>query len=152
MVLRSDFNNIGGDTFIYFFIHFIMLYSLLLSLSSFLFFSLFPTFVHARSQNISIDDQYGDPTNGQTITYTPSGAWSVGQTCGNDNNSNCAASPSPSQSAFMATWMEGVMNSTSNNNDSSSDQPVSASVPFLGRSLFFHTGHTYQRRLCTTSG
>ena len=35
------------------------------------------------------------------------------------------------------------MNSTSNNNDSSSDQPVSASVPFLGRSLFFsHRPHT----------
>lgn len=104
--------------------------SSLLYLSFFFFLSLFQIPVHARSQNISIDDQYGDPVNGQKITYTPNNSWFVGQSCDDD----CVANPSPSQSAFMATWMEGISNSSS----SDSDQTVSALVPFSGTAVYVY--------------
>ncbi|EMD39543.1 hypothetical protein CERSUDRAFT_71443 [Gelatoporia subvermispora B] len=32
-------------------------------------------------QNVTVDDTHGDPTTGEQFTYTPSAAWSEGQSC-----------------------------------------------------------------------
>lgn len=65
------------------------------------FLSLFIIVISARQFNITIDDQDGDPSNGNHITYTPLGAWHVGQNC-----SVCLTDVTPQSSAYLGTWMD----------------------------------------------
>ncbi|EJD06217.1 uncharacterized protein FOMMEDRAFT_145466 [Fomitiporia mediterranea MF3/22] len=57
---------------------------------------------HTRGvlNNVTIDDQNGDPTTGQYIQYSPSEAWRRGQDC-----NNCTARPNAART-FDGTWMD----------------------------------------------
>ena len=83
-----------------------------------------------RHVNVTIDDQFGDPTNGQVIQYSPPAAWRSGQNC-----QQCAAKPTPATKAHNGTWMNGIFAGTGQNGTSA--QIISASVPFIGM-LFSH--------------
>ena len=51
------------------------------------------------SHNVTIDDQYGDESNGRLVSYSPSsGAWSLGTMC-----DDCRLRPNASL-AFNGTW------------------------------------------------
>ncbi|KAJ7592202.1 hypothetical protein C8J56DRAFT_780713 [Mycena floridula] len=63
----------------------------------FFFLSLFPWSLLAA--NVTIDDTYGDPTNGKQITYAPVERWTVGQTC-----SFCAVKPPNSSQMYNGSW------------------------------------------------
>lgn len=76
---------------------------------------------------MTIDDQDGDPTNGNHIIYTPDGAWSVGQNC-----SGCTAKPSPQSDAYLGTWMDATFNPAGTVTNSVPDQIIQASVNFVG--------------------
>lgn len=52
----------------------------------------------ASLQNITIDDEYGDPSNGLKPYYAPSDGWNAGASC-----SACLARPDPSH-AYNGSW------------------------------------------------
>lgn len=75
--------------------------------------------------NITIDDQLGDATNGNTVTYKPDGAWSAGLTC------DCNADPDLSQ-VSSGTWTWTKYQPDADQDDPYYGQIRSASVPFFG--------------------
>lgn len=82
----------------------------------------------ARQFNITIDDQQGDPSNGNHISYTPSDAWNVGQTC-----TACTAKVTPQSDAYLGTWMDATFNPTGNATNNAPGQIPQASVSFTGK-------------------
>ena len=52
--------------------------------------------------NVTVDDQYGDPTTGLSVLYSPSSKWEDGQSC-----DNCTAQPNATN-AYMQTWKIGT--------------------------------------------
>lgn len=77
--------------------------------------------VTAVLQNITIDDYYGDPSNGLVPTFAP-GGWIIGQSC-----SGCSAHASALM-AYNGTW-----------HDSTTQKggiPHSATILFNGESLY----------------
>ena len=85
--------------------------------------------VSARRFNVTIDDQGGDPTNGNQIIYTPSGAWQAGQNC-----TTCTAQPSQSD-AYLGTWMDSTFNPNGTKTNDTPGQIIQASVSFTGMRL-----------------
>lgn len=79
--------------------------------------------------NVTIDDQYGDPTTGQVIQYNPPEAWQPGQSC-----DGCTAKPRPVSSAHNGTWMDATFNPSGTVTNGVPGQLISASVPFVGES------------------
>ena len=75
---------------------------------------------------ITIDDQLGDPTNGNTITYKPEGAWSTGVNC------SCEANPDLSH-VYKGTWTWTKYQPDNGTDDPFFGQIRSASVPFFGK-------------------
>ena len=81
----------------------------------------------AGDVNVTIDDQLGDPINGNLFSYKPAGAWASGVSCG------CNANPDLSQ------VKDGTWTWTKFQPDNSSDDPFygkirSATIPFFGES------------------
>ncbi|KAI5117401.1 hypothetical protein M0805_004623 [Coniferiporia weirii] len=85
----------------------------------------------ADSVNVTIDDQFGDPTNGQHIFYEPSEAWKVGQTC-----TDCAAKLSPVSDVYLGTWMDSTFYPAGDASVSTSGQISTASVSFVGTAVY----------------
>lgn len=54
--------------------------------------------------NNTVDDTFADPRTGDTVIYTPEGAWSEGSA----NCARCIAHPSE-QSLYRGTWHEGMV-------------------------------------------
>ncbi|KAI5117400.1 hypothetical protein M0805_004622 [Coniferiporia weirii] len=81
--------------------------------------------------NVTIDDQFGDPTNGQHIFYDPSEAWQAGQTC-----TSCTARPSPASDAYLGTWTDATFNPSGTVTNSVPDQIIQASVSFVGTAVY----------------
>lgn len=79
--------------------------------------------------NITIDDQDGDPTNGEKIVYTPGASWNIGQDC-----SGCHLKP-PETDAFDGTWMDSTYWNTSDTNPEAG-HIVQASVGFKGAQTY----------------
>ena len=88
--------------------------------------------VYPRLVNFTIDDQDGDPTNGQQIRYDPPSAWSAGQLC-----TGCSAQPKPQSSAYLGTWMDATFNpdGPSANISGVPGQIVQATTNFIGESV-----------------
>ncbi|EJD06216.1 uncharacterized protein FOMMEDRAFT_18373 [Fomitiporia mediterranea MF3/22] len=83
--------------------------------------------------NVTIDDQFGDPTTGQVIQYNPPEAWNPGQTC-----SGCTAKPAPASNAHNGTWTDATFfpAGTGIGTTNVSGQIISASVPFVGTAVY----------------
>ncbi|KAL5490658.1 hypothetical protein ACEPAI_5492 [Sanghuangporus weigelae] len=79
--------------------------------------------------NVTIDDQYGDPSTGQIIQYNPPEAWSIGQDC-----AKCSAKPRPISNAYRSTWMDASY--FRSGRGGVSGQLVTASVPFIGSAVY----------------
>ncbi|KAI0666261.1 hypothetical protein C8Q78DRAFT_1072504 [Trametes maxima] len=65
-------------------------------------------FAAAALVNVTIDDTFGDESNGNKISYQPESAWNVGQDC-----PACTAKPDISQ-VFNRTWHDTTFNGSSN--------------------------------------
>lgn len=89
---------------------------------------LFTPLAFARSYNVTIDDQMGDPTTGRTINYSPSEAWNNGQAC-----DTCSSVPSPAGMAYMSTWKDGTF-FPAGSDSTYAGQILTASVAFVGKS------------------
>ncbi|KAL5490659.1 hypothetical protein ACEPAI_5493 [Sanghuangporus weigelae] len=87
--------------------------------------------IHGREVNVTIDDQFGDPTTGQVIQYNPSGAWHPGQSC-----EPCTAKPRPISNAHNGTWTDGTFFPEGTGTNGLSGQIISASVPFIGTAVY----------------
>ena len=83
--------------------------------------------VHAKLYNVTIDDQDGDPTNGNKIIYTPSTSWQAGQNC-----TPCTARPTPQSSAYLGTWMDSTFNPDGTGTNDTPGQIIQAGVSFTG--------------------
>lgn len=81
---------------------------------------------YASQYNVTIDDQIGDPTNGNLIQYTPQDEWIIGQTC-----SDCDLNSDQRSHAYFGTWM----NATYETTGSLAGHIKQASVTFEGRLL-----------------
>ncbi|KAH8114188.1 hypothetical protein DFH11DRAFT_254255 [Phellopilus nigrolimitatus] len=81
--------------------------------------------------NVTIDDQFGDPTNGEQITYNPPSAWQTGQNC-----QLCTAKPSPASDAYMATWHDASFNPAGTATNNVAGQIIQASVSFTGSAVY----------------
>ncbi|KAI5117398.1 hypothetical protein M0805_004620 [Coniferiporia weirii] len=81
--------------------------------------------------NVTIDDQDGDPTNGQHISYSPPGAWQAGQTC-----TDCTAKPSPASDAYLGTWTDSTFYPAGDTTVSTSGQIIQASASFVGTAVY----------------
>ena len=77
--------------------------------------------------NVTIDDQYGDPTNGLQIVYNPPSAWQKGQTC-----TNCTATVTPASDTWMGTWMDATYNPSGDVTNKVPGQIIQASISFTG--------------------
>ncbi len=78
--------------------------------------------------NISIDDTYGDLTNGQKPIYQPSGPW-FGPRCGE----SCILGPQPSaSSAFDGTWTAATYDPS---NSSYSNTGINITFSFTGQKI-----------------
>ncbi len=73
-------------------------------------------------QNISIDDQNGDPVTGQEIQYSKN--WSFGPTC-----TKCEAKVNPPNEPFDQSWHDSTF--------LTNGPLLTASVTFTGRYLLF---------------
>ena len=104
-----------------------------ISLSIFIHFAV----TSARQFNVTIDDQEGDPTNGNQIIYTPDGAWNIGQNC-----SKCVAKPTPKSDAYLGTWMDSTFLATGKS--AFVGQVLQASISFVGTSLPANCRNTCQ--------
>ncbi|KAJ7480074.1 hypothetical protein B0H11DRAFT_2280753 [Mycena galericulata] len=80
--------------------------------------------------SITIDDQDGDPTSGNTIVYSPPGAWILGAI---GNCPNCA-SPSPDL-AYLNTFHGSLFNPGNSKKQQPPQQPPTATVTFFGTSV-----------------
>ncbi|KAJ7674450.1 hypothetical protein B0H17DRAFT_1334889 [Mycena rosella] len=90
--------------------------------------SVLSLFLLCSAKTIIIDDQAGDPTNGNTITYTPTNLWI------SDAIGGCSGCPGPSPDlAYMNTWHGAVFNSQNKNRNAPS---LTASVNFYGTSVW----------------
>ncbi|KAL5528883.1 hypothetical protein ACEPAG_4857 [Sanghuangporus baumii] len=87
--------------------------------------------IHGREINVTIDDQFGDPTTGQIVQYNPSGAWQPGQSC-----EACTAKPQPINNAYNGTWTDGTFFPEGTGMNGLSGQIISASVPFIGTAVY----------------
>ncbi|KAL5478441.1 hypothetical protein ACEPAI_2625 [Sanghuangporus weigelae] len=87
------------------------------------------TLVFARSYNVTIDDQMGDPTTGRSISYSPADVWNDGQTC-----ERCTARPSPASNAYMGTWKDATFLPPDDPGETA--EIVQASVPFIGTAVY----------------
>ncbi|KAL5512007.1 hypothetical protein ACEPAH_5226 [Sanghuangporus vaninii] len=87
--------------------------------------------IHGREVNVTIDDQFGDPTTGQVIQYNPSGVWQPGQSC-----EPCTAKPRPISNAYNGTWTDGSFFPQGTGTNGLSGQIISASVPFIGTAVY----------------
>ncbi|KAL5533481.1 hypothetical protein ACEPAF_5257 [Sanghuangporus sanghuang] len=87
--------------------------------------------IHGYEVNVTIDDQFGDPTTGQVIQYNPSGAWQSGQSC-----EPCTAKPRPISNAHNGTWTDGTFFPQGTGTNGFSGQIISASVPFIGTAVY----------------
>ncbi|KAI0651454.1 hypothetical protein C8Q79DRAFT_899452 [Trametes meyenii] len=65
-------------------------------------------FAAATLVNVTIDDTFGDESNGNKISYQPESAWNVGQDC-----PACTAKPDVSQ-VFNGSWHDTTFNGSSN--------------------------------------
>ncbi|KAI5118094.1 hypothetical protein M0805_007743 [Coniferiporia weirii] len=92
---------------------------------------LLPRVSLANPINVTIDDQFGDPTNGQSILYSPSAAWQAGQTC-----TECKAKVSPASDAYLGTWMDATFNPLGSTANSVPGQIIRASTTFFGTSVY----------------
>ena len=90
--------------------------------------------VYAKQFNITIDDQEGDPTNGNHIIYTPAEAWNIGQNC-----SACTAKPSPQSDAYLGTWMDATFNPNGTVTNDVPGQIIQARVSFTGTPFRAHS-------------
>lgn len=88
---------------------------------------LFITHALAVLVNVTIDDQFGDPSTGQHIAYSPEDAWQVGQTC-----QACTAKPTPAEDAYLGTWSDASFNPSGNATNDVPGQVIKASVSFTG--------------------
>lgn len=93
----------------------------------FLLLLLFLFCISVRQFNATIDDQIGDPTNGNHTMHSPQGACNVGQNC-----TVCAAKVSPECDAYLGTWMDTTYNPSGTNVNNDPGQVVEASVNFVG--------------------
>ena len=87
--------------------------------------------IHGREVNVTIDDQYGDPTTGQFILYNPPEAWQNGLDC-----EACNAKPRPITNAYNNTWKDGSFFPAEQGPNNVTGQIISASVPFIGKQPF----------------
>lgn len=87
--------------------------------------------VSARQFNVTIDDQEGDPTNGNRIIYTPQGGWNIGQNC-----SACTAKATPQSDAYLGTWMDATYNPNGTISNGVPGEIIQASVGFVGEFSF----------------
>ena len=83
--------------------------------------------LHGRQVNVTVDDQFGDPSTGQVIQYNPPQAWNKGQDC-----EACTAKPRPISNAHKNTWMDGSFFPAGSGTNGVSGQIISASLPFIG--------------------
>ena len=89
--------------------------------------TLIPLPSFAASYNVTIDDQYGDPTNGLQIVYNPPSAWQKGQIC-----ADCAAKVTPANDAWMGTWMDATYSPSGDVTNKVPGQIIQASLSFTG--------------------
>ncbi|PAV23423.1 hypothetical protein PNOK_0049100 [Pyrrhoderma noxium] len=92
---------------------------------------LFITHALAALVNVTIDDQFGDPSTGQHIAYSPEDAWQVGQTC-----QACTAKPTPAEDAYLGTWSDASFNPSGNATNDVPGQVIKASVSFTGVAVY----------------
>ncbi|OJT13238.1 hypothetical protein TRAPUB_10257 [Trametes pubescens] len=78
--------------------------------------------------NVTIDDTFGDESNGNQITYEPSTLWNVGQNC-----TGCTAHPDPAL-ALKGTWHDSTYNDTQSNDPSV--QNSTAAAQFEGTAVY----------------
>ncbi|TCD69085.1 hypothetical protein EIP91_008983 [Steccherinum ochraceum] len=76
--------------------------------------------------NVTIDDQYGDATTGQQVTYAPPQLWTQGNGCG-----GCAARPNATL-AHNNTWHDGLFA------PSQESDPLSFSFSFNGTAVYIY--------------
>ncbi|KAL1952298.1 hypothetical protein VTO73DRAFT_1447 [Trametes versicolor] len=84
--------------------------------------------VSAALVNVTIDDTFGDESNGNQISYEPSTLWSVGQNC-----AGCTAHPDPTL-VLNGTWHDSTYNETQNNDPSV--QVSTAAAVFNGTAVY----------------
>lgn len=87
--------------------------------------------VSARQFNVTIDDQEGDPTNGNRFIYTPQGGWNIGQDC-----SRCTAKVFPGSGAYLGTWMDATYYPNGTLTNDVPGQIIEASIDFVGAFCF----------------
>ncbi|KAI0336251.1 hypothetical protein GY45DRAFT_1333291 [Cubamyces sp. BRFM 1775] len=75
--------------------------------------------------NVTIDDTYGDQTNGAQVTYAPPDAWNVGQSC-----AACTAHPDPTL-AHNGSWHDGTVGA-------GSTQLLTATARFEGVAVYVY--------------
>ncbi|KAH9850678.1 hypothetical protein C2E23DRAFT_759957, partial [Lenzites betulinus] len=85
-------------------------------------------FASAALVNVTIDDTFGDESNGIQVAYEPPSQWNVGQDC-----TGCTAHPNP-QLAFNGTWHDSTYNDTRNNDPSIAVS--TAAVQFEGVAVY----------------
>ncbi|KAH9891105.1 hypothetical protein C8Q73DRAFT_110266 [Cubamyces lactineus] len=92
-----------------------------------------PLSVSADGVNVTIDDTYGDAQTGAAITYSPPGAWKVGQTC-----TDCTAHPDPAR-VYDGTWHDGTYNFWNVTDSGTSAVPkLTATVSFEGDAVYVY--------------
>ncbi|KAI8983377.1 hypothetical protein BD414DRAFT_490726 [Trametes punicea] len=98
-----------------------LLFALLPALTA----SLGPLSASATLVNVTIDDTFGDESNGSQVVYEPDDAWSAGQTC-----AACTAHPD-STLARNGTWHDGTT-------QANSTQLLTAAVRFEGVAVYVY--------------
>ncbi|KAL5512058.1 hypothetical protein ACEPAH_5277 [Sanghuangporus vaninii] len=81
--------------------------------------------------NVTIDDAFGDPTNGRQIQYFPSIAWQRGDGC-----QPCTAKPTPASDAWLGTWHDATFNPNDTATNSALGQIIVASAQFTGTAVY----------------
>ncbi|KAI0358957.1 hypothetical protein OH77DRAFT_1396261 [Trametes cingulata] len=79
--------------------------------------------------NVTIDDTLGDELTGQLISYTPQGAWKLGQSC-----TDCTAHPDASR-AHKGSWHDGTFR---NPQLSTLTPELTATVSFDGVAVYVY--------------
>ncbi|KAL5490713.1 hypothetical protein ACEPAI_5547 [Sanghuangporus weigelae] len=87
--------------------------------------------ISSRMINVTIDDAFGDPTNGRQIQYFPSTAWQRGDGC-----QPCTAKPSPASDAWLGTWHDATFNPNDTATNSALGQIIVASAQFTGTAVY----------------
>ena len=82
-----------------------------------------PPLASAALANVSIDDTYGDPTNGNNVTYSPPEEWNYGPAC-----TGCTAQLDSSQ-VYNGTWHD----CSFDNHPTPNPPIVSVSANFTGK-------------------